>query len=82
MADTADDRKSAARRKAEDYFTASARRDALVKEELEKERNKLASKMAKLKALRIAKEAAEKEAAANAPPRAKAGSAARSKITP
>ena len=69
MAGPTDDKRNAAKRKAEDHFTATARRDALVKEELHKERNKLAAKMAKLKALRMAKEAAEAEAAANAPPK-------------
>jgi hypothetical protein len=48
-----------ARRKATTGFTASEVRDALVKKELEAERNAFEAKTAKLRALRLAKEAAD-----------------------
>lgn len=53
----------AARRKAQSHFTASEQRDALVKHQIEKERTALAARTAKLRALRLAKEAQDKEAA-------------------
>jgi hypothetical protein len=64
------------RRKAQNHFTASEQRDALVKQEIEKERAALAARTAKLKALRLAKEAedkaeADRRAAAD-PPKPKA----------
>jgi hypothetical protein len=52
-----------ARRKATTGFTASEVRDALVKKELEAERNAFEAKTAKLRALRLAKEAADAAAA-------------------
>ena len=52
-----------ARRKANTHFTASEQRDALVKKELEQERNAFDSRTAKLRALRLAKEAADAEVA-------------------
>lgn len=55
MAD--DDRRDLARKKAQTHFTASEARDALVKQEIEKERLAVAAKTAKLRALRLAKEA-------------------------
>ena len=58
------DQQSAARQRAQNYFTQTEKRDALVREELEKERNAAASKTAKLRALRLAKEAEEREEAA------------------
>ena len=62
-----------ARRKANTHFTASEQRDAMVKKELEQERNAFDSRTAKLKALRLAKEAADAEIAlklaAAAPPK-------------
>jgi hypothetical protein len=81
MANPTDDRRDAARRKAQTHFTASEQRDALVKQEIEKERAALAARTAKLKALRLAKEAedkaeAEREALAN-PPKPKAKSKAK-----
>ena len=51
--------KDAARRKAGASFTASEARDALVKKALEAERNAFEAKTAKLRALRLAKEAAD-----------------------
>ncbi len=77
MANTSEDHK----RKAQNHFTASEQRDALVKQEIEKERLALPARTAKLKALRLAKEAeekaeAEREALAN-PPKPKAKSKAK-----
>ena len=48
-----------ARRRATTGFTASEARDALVKKELEAERAAFEAKTAKLRALRLAKEAAD-----------------------
>ena len=68
------DIRDTARRKANTHFTASEQRDAMVKKELEQERNAFDSRTAKLKALRLAKEAADAEAAkilaASQPPKA------------
>ncbi len=57
-----------ARRRAQNHFTASEQRDTLVKQEIARERAASDAKTAKLKALRLAKEAADHEAALNAPP--------------
>jgi hypothetical protein len=51
------------RRKAANYFTQAEQRDKLVRQEIEKERAASAAKTAKLRALRLAKEAADKDAA-------------------
>ncbi len=48
-----------ARRKTGTTFTASEARDAMVKKALEAERNAFEAKTAKLRALRLAKEAAD-----------------------
>ncbi|MGD0192150.1 MAG: hypothetical protein ABSD74_15530 [Rhizomicrobium sp.] len=61
------DQRTAQRQRAQSYFTQTEKRDALVKEELEKERNATVNKTAKLRALRLAKEAEEREAALNQP---------------
>jgi hypothetical protein len=65
--------RDAARRKPGAPFTASEARDALVKKELEAERNAFEAKTAKLRALRLAKEAADAaqalKLAAEAPPK-------------
>jgi hypothetical protein len=58
-----EERRDQARRKAQNHFAASEQRDALVRKEIEKERAVSAAKTAKLRALRLAKEATEKEAA-------------------
>jgi hypothetical protein len=58
------DPREAARGKAQKYFTQSEQRDTLVKQEIEKERAALDAKTAKLRALRLAKEAADAEEAA------------------
>jgi hypothetical protein len=57
------DQQSAARQRAQNYFTQTEKRDAMVREEVEKERNIAAAKTAKLRALRLAKEAEERAAA-------------------
>ena len=55
--------------RAQAAFTASEQRDALVRQLIDKERAATDAKTAKLKALRLAKEAEEKAyAAANPPP--------------
>ncbi len=55
----ADPIKDIARRKAGATFTASEARDALVKKALEAERHAFEAKTTKLRALRLAKEAAD-----------------------
>src|SRR5258708_9725497 len=62
-----EERRDQARRKAQNHFAASEQRDALVRKEIEKERAVSAAKTAKLRALRLAKEASEKEAADRLP---------------
>ena len=59
----ADPIKDIARRKMGTPFTASEARDALVKKALEAERQAFEAKTAKLRALRLAKEAADAEQA-------------------
>jgi len=58
-----EERRDQARRKAQNHFAASEQRDALVRKEIEKERAVSAAKTAKLRALRLAKEASDREAA-------------------
>ena len=58
-----EERRDQARRKAQNHFAASEQRDALVRKEIEKERAVSAAKTAKLRALRLAKEASDKEVA-------------------
>lgn len=48
---------SQARRKAQSHFTQSEQRDATLKQELEAERQRNTAKMARLKALRLARDA-------------------------
>jgi len=72
----------AARSRAEHLFTASERRDEIAKQEIAKERKKSDEKTAKLRALRLAKEAEDKAAAdaeALANPPAKKASRTRAK---
>jgi hypothetical protein len=59
--------KAAARNKAQAQFAASDRRDAAVWEIINAERAAFDARTAKLKALRLAKEEADRIAAANAP---------------
>ena len=63
MSSPTEERRDQARKKAQNHFAASEQRDALVRKEIEKERATSAAKTAKLRALRLAKEASEKEAA-------------------
>ena len=58
---------------AEAAFKASQQREQTVKDIIEKERAAVAAKSAKLKALRLAKEASDREAAAIVPRKPKAG---------
>ncbi|HTK80428.1 MAG TPA: hypothetical protein VL286_08305 [Rhizomicrobium sp.] len=63
------DRSSQAADKAQQLFKASDQREAAVRAEIEKERAATAAKTAKLKALRLAKEASDRaEVEANPPP--------------
>jgi len=57
-----------ARKKALNYFAAAEQRDTLVKEITNSERTATEAKTNKLRALRLAKEEADREIAANAPP--------------
>jgi predicted negative regulator of RcsB-dependent stress response len=57
------DKSDTAPRRAQTHFTASEQRDTLVRREIEKERAASNAKTAKLRALRLAKEAVDKEAA-------------------
>jgi hypothetical protein len=52
---------------AEERFTATQKKDKQAMSDREKERQDMTDKIAKLKALRLAKEAADKEAAAKKP---------------
>jgi hypothetical protein len=52
--------------RAEEQFAASQKKATLALEEKEKERQEIAEHVAKLRALRLEKEAAEKEAAEKA----------------
>jgi hypothetical protein len=54
------ERRDALRRNAQSHFTHTERRDELVRQEIEKERAAVDAKTAKLRALRLAKEASEK----------------------
>lgn len=61
-------KRAAARKNAEEHFSASERRDTEVRAEIERERAAASAQIAKLRALRLAKEEADRELAANAPP--------------
>ncbi|MEG6510241.1 hypothetical protein V6C03_14820 [Methyloligella sp. 2.7D] len=61
------DQISAARRRAELQLARTRRREAEVKTEQEQERDALQEKTARLRALRLAKEAAETAASEEAP---------------
>lgn len=68
------ERRDAARRTAQSHFTHTERRDELVRAEIAKERAAVDAKTARLRALRLAKEATEKaEAERIAEERAKSG---------
>ena len=59
--------------RAQAAFSASEERDRLVKKEIEKQRTAVDAKTVRLRALRLAKEAADRQAAAANPPPAKPG---------
>jgi hypothetical protein len=63
VSESNENRRSAARRKAQNHFTSTEQRDALLRKELENERAINAAKRARLQALRLAKEAADRAAA-------------------
>ena len=70
------EKREAARRTAQSHFTHTERRDELVRAEIAKERAAVDAKTAKLRALRLAKEASERaESERVAAERAKAGAA-------
>jgi hypothetical protein len=62
------DKREATRRNAQNHFAASERRDNDVRNEIARQQAADAAKTAKLRALRLAKEDADRIAAANAPP--------------
>jgi len=62
----ADEARAKVRAKANDVFSASQQRDETVKGEIAKEKAKVAAKTAKLRALRLAKEAADRETGVSA----------------
>ncbi len=65
------EKKNSARRNAESHFVAWERRTALVKQQASAESAASDAKTIRLKALRLAKEAANMEAAPQAPKRVK-----------
>ncbi|HWA30573.1 MAG TPA: hypothetical protein VG867_05730 [Rhizomicrobium sp.] len=68
MADTrSTSEREAARTKALSHFQAAEKRDQLVREEIARERAATDAKTAKLRALRLAKEEADRIAAETAP---------------
>lgn len=60
--------RSAARTRAQNHFAAAEQRDTQVRKEIETQRAATAAQTAKLRALRLAKEEADRIAAADAPP--------------
>ncbi len=70
------------RSQAEEHFAATQKKAAQAGKEKEKLRKAEADHVAKLRSLRLAKEAADKEAAAAAAPPAKAKKAATTKKEP
>ena len=74
-------RVSAARRNAEAMLNRNKKQASGLREEQERERDAVAVKTARLRELRLAKEAADKEAAASAPPPARRSKPRRSKQT-
>ncbi len=59
---------SAARRNAEALLSRSKKQESTLKLEQEREHDAMVEKTARLRALRLAKEASDREAAASAPP--------------
>jgi hypothetical protein len=66
MSENDQDRRLKARQKAQNHFTAAEQRDAGIKKQLEADRAHSAAKTARLRALRLAKEAADGEAESKA----------------
>jgi hypothetical protein len=62
---------SAARRNAEALLSRSKKQESTLKLEQEREHDAMVEKTARLRALRLAKEAADREVAASAPPAAR-----------
>jgi hypothetical protein len=62
MSGSADSRKDDARRKAQKLFASTERRKELARKEQENERDAVANKTAKLRAMRLAKEQEDAEA--------------------
>lgn len=59
MSDSHKDPRASVRQKAQKHFTSAEQRDANLHKELENQRASFAAKSARLKALRLAKEAAD-----------------------
>jgi hypothetical protein len=59
--------REAARNRAQSHFAVAEQRDATVKQMIDSERAAMDAKTAKLRALRLAKEESDRQAAANAP---------------
>ena len=72
--------REAARKRAQDHFAASERRDTEVRKEIERAQTAATAQIAKLKSLRLAKEEADRVEAANAPPPAPKTRKARVKV--
>jgi len=72
-------RVSAARRNAEAMLNKTKKKEQNFKQDQERERDALAVKSARLRDLRLAKEAADREAAAAAPPVARKAARAKQK---
>lgn len=68
MADTRNAERNAARQRAQNHFTASEQRDSAIRQEIEQQRAATDALIAKQRALRLAKEEADRIAAASAPP--------------
>jgi len=61
-------KRAAARKTAQDHFAATARRDTDVRKELDRQQAATAAKIVKLRVLRLAKEEADRLAAASTRP--------------
>lgn len=81
MSKSSPSRMSAARRRAETILNQSQKRQESFRLDQEREREAMTQKTERLRALRLAKEAADKEAAAAAPTPVKRTRARRSKQT-
>jgi hypothetical protein len=69
-----------ARRNAQDHFAASQKRDSDLRKEIDREQAVASAKIAKLRALRLAKEEEDRAAAAAAPPVKKGKSVKKAKV--